>query len=80
MLWISLTDYSKRRGDAAWMGRALGWMLNPSSGGLRKAPTSASTPSVGACLEHDPLRPARYRENVAHRHACSGGCRESGSR
>ena len=38
MLWISLTDYSKRRGDAAWMGRALGWMLNPSSGGLRKAP------------------------------------------
>ena len=26
-------------------------------------------------LKHDPLRPARHREDMAHRHARGGGCR-----
>ena len=83
MPWLSSTAYSKRRCGGAWTNRALGWMPSPSSGGSKTAdlhhPYTPQPGSVGTCPEHDSLRPARHREDVAHRHARGGGRRESGS-
>ena len=75
MPWLSSTAYSKRRCGGAWTNRALGWMPSPSSGGSKTAEVDLHHPytpqpgSVGTCPEHDSLRPARHREDVAHRHA-----------
>ena len=79
--------YSKKHAGGAWRrpstrldAQSVVWW---SPQGLQDPPRPTPPPrpggSAGACPEHDPLRPARHREDVAHRHARCGESSRTGA-